>query len=335
MLMRDVARLGLLCAASAVAQTEVLLVLLKGANALAFYSLDGKLETSVTVGQHPHEMVLSADGKYAYITDNGTMRIEHAGRGGNSVSVVEIATRKRVATISTGKYRRPHGISLDPRRNYLAVTAEAPDQLLLIDAAARRVIRTFDPQGSTSHMVSFGPPTSGGAEYAFVSNSGAAYISVVQLTTGAVKKIPAGDRPEGSLLSPDGKELYVANRESASITVIDTARQAPIGEIRTGKGPVRLGITPDGRTLVYALMHDRAIGFADMETRRQVATVAVEGQPISASVSADGKYAIACAEEKDTVYVISVPERKILRQFQTAKGAGPDPAILVSAGGQR
>lgn len=327
-MLRWVALLSM-CACSLMAEQQVVLVLLKGANALGYYTRDGQLLAKVPVGQHPHEMVLSKDGKFAYITDNGTMRVENPGAGGNTISVVDIAARKRVKTISTGNYRRPHGISLDPVRNYLAVTSEAPDQLLLIDAEERKVIRRFNPNGKTTHMVSFGPGKSG-AEYAFVSNSGAAYLSVIQLTTGMVKTIPTGDRPEGSVLSPSGDMLYVANRDSASITVVDTARQGAIGEIRTGRGPVRLAVTPDGRTLVYALMNDNRIGFADTETRRQTAFIQVEGQPISMSITADGKTALASAEEADTVYLISVPERKLIGQFKTEKGAGPDPAVLVT-----
>jgi len=316
---------------TAPAQEPTLLVLLKGASALAFYTMEGQLQATVPVGQHPHEMVVSPDGRFAYITDNGTMRIENPGRGGNTVSVVDIAARKRVDTISTGRYRRPHGIAYDARRHYLAVTTEAPDQLLLIDARKRKVIANFDPKGQTAHMVSFAPGKSG-SEYAFVSNSGANYLSVVQLTTGMTKTIPSGQRPEGSLVSPDGKELYVSNRESNTITIVDTERQAVINTLPTGKGPVRLGITPNGRTLVYALMHEKAIGFADMETRREKARLHVEGVPISLSVSADGKYAFASAEEQDTVYVIDVTGMKLIRKFQTAKGAGPDPAVLVMPG---
>lgn len=323
-----IATLLVICASALTAGQQVLLVLLKGANALAYYTPEGQLLTKVPVGQHPHEMLLSRDGKFAYITDNGTMRIENPGQGGNTISVIDLAARKRIDTISLGKFRRPHGISLDPVRNYLAVTTEGPDQLILIDTDGNKVIRRFDPKGKVSHMVSFGPGKSG-AEYAFVSNSGAAFLSVIQLTTGVVKTIPTGDRPEGSILSPDGKELYVCNRESATISVIDTARQAAIGEIRTGRGPVRIGVTPDGRTLAYALMHHKRIGFADIETRRQAGFVEVDGEPISLHISADGKIATAAAEEADTVYVVSVPDQKLIRQFKTDKGAGPDPVMLV------
>ncbi len=313
------------CAAGA---EPVLLVVFKASDAVAYYSLDGKLLGTVKVGQHPHEMAISPDGKYAYVTDNGTMRTEHPGRGGNTVSIIDIAARKRVGQISTGKYRRVHGISVDARTGYLGVTAEAPDRILHIDPKRRTVIRHFDTKGRTSHMVTL-PPGKSGAEFAFVSNAGMETVSVIQLTTGQVKSISVGERPEGGVLAKDGKELYVCNRESASISVIDVDRQAAIGTIKTGKGPVRIGITPDGTTLIYALMHDGKIEFADIARRRPIAQVAVEGQPISLSVSADGQYAFAAAEEKDKVFVVSVPGRKLIRTIETPKGSAPDAVALV------
>ena len=317
-------------AANLAAQSPLLLILEKGSSALGYYTMEGQRIGEVKVGLHPHEMVVSPDGKYAYITDNGVMRIENAGRGGNTVSVVDIPARKRIAAIKTDQYFRPHGIDLDPTTNRLAVTTENPDQFLLLDIRDRRILRAYDTKGKTPHMVKFGP-TKGGAQYAYVSNSGSASVSVIQLATGGEMKVhPVGQRPEGGVLSADHSEFYVANRESSSITIFDTARHAPVGEIKTGNGPVRMDVTPDGRYLVYALMHDHKIEIADLETRAPVAQIPVEGEPISLSISSDGQYAFAASEEIDTVHIISLSDRKVLRTFKTPKGAGPDPVILVN-----
>ena len=323
---------SLLFAATSAAQSPLLLVLEKGSGALGYYTFEGKRVGEVKVGEHPHEMVLSPDGKFAYITDNGVMRIENAGRGGNTVSIVDVPGRRRVGTIKLDQFYRPHGIDLDPTTDRLAITVENPDQFLLLDIGDRRILRAYDTKGKTPHMVSFGP-TKGGARYAYVSNSGSGTISVIQLATGGeMKVLPVGQRPEGSTLSVNHKELYVANRESGTITIVDTTRQAQVGRIKTGgKGPVRLDVTPDGRYLVYALMHDHKIEIADLEIRKPVAQIAVEGEPISLSVSADGAYAFASSEEIDTVHIISLKDRKLVRSFKTPKGAGPDPVLMVSA----
>ncbi len=316
-----------LVSAALIAQNPVYLVLQKGASSLAWYGNDGKLQSTVPVGQHPHEMVLSTDGRYLYTTDNGTMRIENAGTGGNSVSVIDLAARRKFADITLGEYHRPHGIDLDPATGHIVVTTELPDQLLLIDPVNRSVLKHFATKGKTSHMVTLGP----GAKWAYVSNSGSSNISAINLANGEVKLIPAGNRPEGSVLSRDGKELYVCNREASSITVIDTARQSAIANIPTGKGPVRIAITPDGATLVYALMHDNKIAFANPRTRRQTDYLIVPRTPVSLKLSPDGTHALSSAEESDTVYIISVPQKKIIQEIRTAQGAAPDPVLQISA----
>jgi YVTN family beta-propeller protein len=313
----------MLGAALLTADETVYLVLQKGGNSVAFYTPDGKLTATVPVGQHPHEMTLSHDGRLLYITDNGTMRIEQPGTGGNTISVVDVAARKRVDQISLGEFRRPHGIALDPSADRIAVTTELPDKLLLIDTTKRAIVRSFHTKGKTSHMVRFGP----GAKYAYVSNSSSANVAAIRMSDGAVTLIPTGTRPEGSVLSPSGDELYVCNRESASISVISTGRNSVTGTIATGKGPVRIAVTPDGKSLVYALMHDHKIGIADVATRKQIAEIQVDGPPVSLTLSGDGRTAFASVEERDTVYVVSVPDRKITTTFSTKPGSHPDPVI--------
>lgn len=302
-----------------------LLVLHKAASSLGFYTSEGRHLTDVPVGKHPHEIVLSADGRYAYISDNGTMQIEEAGKGGNTVSVVDLHTRKKTGEISLGEFHRPHGLDLDHASGILAVSTELPDRLVLIDTKNRRIVKTLDPKGRTAHMVKWGP----GAHIAFVSNSSSANVAAIDVSTGVVKLIPTGERPEGSALSPDGKRLYIADREAARITIIDTQKLQGAGEIRTGKGPVRIAITPDGKQLVYALMHDRKVEFADPVSGKVLGQVPLEGRPVSLTISPDGKLAFASAQDDDTVYVVSVAGHKLVRKFKTASGAGPDPVLAL------
>jgi YVTN family beta-propeller protein len=322
-MIRSIAAAGLLACGFLAAAPAVYLVLQKGGSSLAWYTPEGKLTHTVPVGQHPHEMVRSRDKRFLYTTDNGTMRIEHAGTGGNTVSVIDLTSRKRVAQISTGEFRRPHGIDIDPATGRLAVSTELPDKLLIIDPEKRSILRTYDTKGKTSHMVTFGS----GGQFAYVSNSSSGNVAAIRLSDGAVTLIPTGTRPEDTVLSRDGRHLYVCNRESATISVIDTAKNAPAGQITTGKGPVRIAITPDGKTLVYALMHDKQVGFADTASRKQVGQLALTGSPVSLTLSEDGRTAFASAEDNDTFFVVSVPDRKLLRSIKTESGAHPDPVL--------
>jgi YVTN family beta-propeller protein len=323
MMMLKMKRIALcvLFVSSSFAAETVYLALLKGANSLAYLAPDGKVLATVGVGLHPHEMAFSPDRKFLYTSDNGTMRIENPGAGGNSLSIIDVVARKKIGEIPLGEFRRPHGIDVDPKTGLLAVTAEAPDQLLIVDPVKRKVVKHFDTKGKTSHMVKLGP----GAKWAYVSNTSSGTVSAINLDSGEVKRIETGDRPEGGVLSKDGKELYVPNRESNNITVIDTAKNQAIATIPTGKGPVRIAITPDGSTLVYALTHEKKLAFADPKQRRQTDYVIVPGQLVSCNVSQDGKRAFASAEEADTIYVISIPAKKVVAQIRVAQGSGPDP----------
>ena len=78
-------------------------------------------------------------------------------------------------------------------------------------------------------------------------------------------------------------------------------------------------------------MHDKKVGFADPKTRRQIAEVALPNGPISCTLSHDGKQAFASAEEQNTVYVVSVADRKLVGEIRTADGSGPDPVLSVPA----
>jgi len=109
--------------------------------------------------------------------------------------------------------------------------------------------------------------------------------------------------------------------------VIDPRTRKAQREIPIGKGAGRIALTPDAKTMVYNLQEDQGVGFLDVATGRQTAVVPLGGRPLSLTMSRDGKRVFSGVQDQDKVFVISVPERKILRVFQTPKDAGPDPAI--------
>lgn len=290
---------------------------------VGFYLENGTRLGEVKVGNFPHEAILSPDGRLLYVSDNGVLWMTEDGEGSNTISVVDVRAMKKVGAIDLGRFRRPHGLAWDATKKRLLVTTERPDGLLMVDAAARKVLRHYDVQGKAPHMVALGPD----GEWAFVSNVDSGAVAAVELKTGAVSLIPTGARPQGGVLAPDGGRLYVVNTGADRVTIIDARSRKAVGEIPTGKGPGRIAITPDGKTLVYNLQGDLSVGFADIATGRQVATVDLGGRSLSLTMTRDGKRAFAGVQDQDKVFVISVPERKIVRVIQTPKGAGPDPAI--------
>jgi len=297
-----------------------LIVAHKALDSMGFYDSNGKHLTTVDIGPNPHEMVFSADRKLIYITNNGVMRWQSEEEGWNTVSIVDLATRKKIGEISTGKFRRPHGIDLDPETGLLAVTCEKPDRLLIIDPARLKIIRDYDTGGVTSHNVTLDR----GAQWAYVSNISTNNIGAVNLAAGEVTKIPTGIGPQDCVISEDGKELFVACRNY--VAVIDIEKKEEIAQISDGAG--RITITPDWQQLVTAV-RPSSMEFINPKTREVIAKIKLPGDPYSISVSYDGKFAMTGAENDNEIYVVSVTEHKIVKNFKTVNGAHPDPVLDI------
>lgn len=307
-------------------QTAAFAIGEKAAGSIGFYDAEFHRIGGAKVGSHPHEIVLTPDRKTLYVADNGVMWMTETGLGDNTVSVVDIASMKRTATISLGKYRRPHGIAYDADSNRVYVTTEKPSRLLVLDPKTLAVVRTFDVHGQAPHIVKLGQRR----EWAYVSNTDTGNLAAIKLSSGAVISMPSGERPQGQAMSPDGKIMFVANSGGSSISIFDLEQKKNIGHITTGgKAPVRLVVSPDGKTLIYALQEGRAVGFADVASRKELLEIPLGGRPVSMSLSLDGKLAYCSVQEQDEIYIISLADRKLVRVVHTPKGMGPDPVVAL------
>lgn len=295
----------------------------KASGHVGFFDSGGRILKEVKVGGHPHEMTFSPDGRYLYTTDNGVLWMTEAGQGGNTVSIIDTRAQALVGTIDLGKYRRPHGIGVDPKTGNLLVTTELPSMLLMIDPRARKIAKEYDIKGKAPHLVKLAKDR----VWAYTSNTDTGTLSAVNLETGEVKVIPTGERPQGMAFSPDNRRLYVTNLNSDSISIIDTQSKTRIGDIPTGKGPVRIMVAPDGKTLVYALQTGEAVGFANAGTRKEEAQVKLTGPPVSLTFSKDNQYAFSAVQSQDKIFVIPLRTRKIERIISAPPGSGPDPYL--------
>src|SRR5947209_18569836 len=89
-------------ASIALAQQSALIVLNKAQATASIISLaDGRTIATMPVGDGPHEIAISPDGRWAVAANYG-------GRTpGNSLTVLDLRARKPVRTIDLGSYARP------------------------------------------------------------------------------------------------------------------------------------------------------------------------------------------------------------------------------------
>src|ERR1700754_3927439 len=124
----------------------------KKAGNVAFYNAQsGARLSAIKVGSFPHELLFSADRRTLYVSDNGLLWMTDKGDGWNTISIIDLATRKKIGLIDISPNRRPHGMALIAKTGQILTTIENPYGLLMVDPAAKKVVRKYDVKGTTPH----------------------------------------------------------------------------------------------------------------------------------------------------------------------------------------
>src|SRR5690606_10745654 len=154
---------------------------------------------------------------------------------------------------------------------------------------------------------------------AFVSLAGGDEIAVVDLAKAEViGRIATGDYPHGLRLSPDGTQLYVANVEDGSESVIDTQALSEVARIPVGTAPVQVGFTPSGDQVYVSLRDENRVAVIDTSTRQVTNRIEVGPNPIQMFATADGAYVYVAnqgtdAEPNNTVSVIDTATGQVVK----------------------
>jgi YVTN family beta-propeller protein len=164
-----------------------------------------------------------------------------------------------------------------------------------------------------------GPPPSGSAPNGPPPNGAAPRGP---LTDWHVTNVMVGRGAEGMDVTPDGRELWVANAIDATISIVDVPEHKVVQTIPSTKSANRLKLTPDGK---YALVSDLSGGdflIIDVASRAIVKRIALGGNSEGILVSPDGKYVYTTMNSKDAVAVIDM--RTMTRTGDVKTGKGPD-----------
>jgi YVTN family beta-propeller protein len=298
---------------------RVLVVLHKLEASLGCYDVaSGRELFRLPTADFPHELCLSPDRRRLYVTEYGLRGVESAGEGGNTVAVFDLKARLRVGTLSTGEYRRPHGVAVDAGGR-LYVTSEPRRALLIFRLEDQSFLHVVDVEQEIPHVVAVSPD----GRTAMTANIGSGSLSAVDVMMGVVlRQVEVLERPEGMAFSPDGNRLYVVNRESDAVSVVDAVKFETVGRIDTGRGPVRIAITPEGGRIAFPLFHAESVQIADTKTGAVTHTIPVGKQPAGTTMSTDGEVLFVSCEHERQVYVISVADGEILSTIGTGEGPG-------------
>ncbi len=279
----------------------------------------GRSTVNIPTGTGPHEVEVTADGRTAVVANYG------GESAGNSLSVIDIGAHKERMRVDLGELRHPHGLATTGQ--YVYFTAEDARQVGRLDTATGQVDWRFSTDQQSTHLV----VASRDGRTLFTANMGSNSVSIIQrgLDGSAMQAlVSVGNAPEGLDLAPDGRQLWVANSQGGSVSIVDVATRKLVKTFDIGtRRSNRLKFTPDG---TLALVSDLAAG--------ELVVVDVKSQAVRKRLPAGrGASGILVVPDGSRAYVAASGERKLvivdLKTLtvtgEVATGSGPDGMAWV------
>ncbi len=306
--------------ATAQTASPIMVVLNKTDNDAVFVDpVAMKVLGKVPVGTGPHEVVFSEDGRLAFAANYG------AQTPGNTLSVLDVATRKELRRVDLGPLMRPHGIQMIGGKLYF--TAETNRAIARYDPATNKVDWIMGTGQNGSHMIAGRRDQLRFYTANIGSNSVTAFaLQSVPPANSQITQIAVGRQPEAIDMSPDGKEVWVGLNQDGGIDVIDTATNKVVRRVDLGGRPYRVRFTPDGKYVVNPTWPSNELIIVDAATKEIVKRIKMESVPFGIVFTRDGKYAFVTALKPDLVYKVNLETGTI--EGSVATGNTPDGIAL-------
>lgn len=321
---------GLMCAAAAgLAQTGRLLVAEKGEQALGIVDpATGKEIAKVSEGKLPgkdtaHEVTASRDGKLAYVPIYGDSGVGKPGSNGQTMVVIDVASRKIVHTVDFGHPVRPHLPVLGPPveghpQGLLYVTTELDKAVTVIDPATYKILGEIPTGDAQSHMLT----VSHDGRRGYTANVASGTVSVLDLTNRKLlKTIEVAKEVQRISISPDDKQVFTSDQGKPELDVIDAKTDAVVKRIPMESAGYGTAVTPDGRWLLVPMMAVNKIAVIDLKTDAVKTNIelAAGTHPQEALVRPDGKAAYVSCDHSGQVAEIDTATWTLKRMIDTGK----------------
>jgi YVTN family beta-propeller protein len=322
--------------------SPALLVLEKSDNVLAIVDpATLKIVARVPAGPDPHEVEASRDAKLAYISNYGG-----SDSSLHTISVVDLIAQKALPPIDLGALHSSHGLAFAGGKLYF--TAETNKVAGRYDPATQTIDWLIGTGQDRTHMIVVSPSL----DRVFTSNVSSATISIIEQVdaptfgpppnappgsvpppgpppggprkTWRITNVPAGRGSEGFDLSPDGKQIWAANAQDGTVTIIDVASKKATQTLPIPVRGNRLKFTPDGKQVLVSGspsgQSKASLVILDFATHKEVKTFDLGGGSAGILIVPDGSRAYIAVSAKDEVAVVDLKKLEIAGHVATGKG---------------
>src|ERR1044072_8470276 len=159
-------------------------------------------------GHGPHEVAIATDGRRAFVTNYGTTTAP-----GHSLTALDLRRAGTRDSIALGNYSKPHGIAMSRDGGRVWVTCEGAHAVIELDARTGAVAHAWPTGQEVSHRV----VASRDERKLYVASLGSGSCTVIERATDRERVIPTAAGAEGIDITPDGREVWVANSEAKTL----------------------------------------------------------------------------------------------------------------------
>jgi YVTN family beta-propeller protein len=216
--------------------------------------------------------------------------------------------------------RTPSFAVASPSGHQIYVANTDANTVTVVDTAVNKVTASIPIPAGPPQFLAFSPD--GRTVYVSVWNTAATIHAVCVLdttTNSIVATIPVRTRPYLAAVTPDGKELYVPNHDSGTVSVVDTASDKVTTEIKVAPNPHWVGFSKDG-TRAYTANHEsNLVSVLDTGTNTVLATIPVDHSPHSLAVHPRLPLVANVNYDSATVTVIDTNTDKVVNRIPVGR----------------
>jgi YVTN family beta-propeller protein len=320
---------GLLVAAGLRAEptpSTALLVLAKSDNTLAIVDPSTlKVVARVPVGPDPHEVIATADGRFAYVSNYG-------GGAYHTLAVVDLVEQKALPPVDLGALRGPHGLMFVGGKVWF--TAEGAKVIGSYDPATKKVDLVLGTGQNRTHMIF----VSEDLKRIITSNVSSATMTIIEqsLATGRgpgpggpmgharadwdETVVPVGRGAEGFDVSADGKEIWAANAQDGTVSIVDIAAKKVTQTLDADvRGANRLKFTLDGKLVLVSTLGGPDLTIIDAATRQQTKRVKIGHGAAGILMQPDGSRAYVACSPDGYVAIVDLKSLEVTGHIDAGK----------------
>ena len=306
---------------------RVLLALSKANHTLAIVDpVTLSILARVPVGEDPHEMVASADGKTAYVCIYGAGSL-------HEINVIDLLAQKPLTNIDTRPLFGPHDISFINGKVYF--TAEGSKAIGRFDASTNKLDWCMGTGQDRTHMIF----VSADEKNIYTTNVSSGTVS---LFTDSLMQPPsfappgAGPRPqwiqtiipvsrgsEGFDVSPNGKELWTASAEDGKLFVVDLQTKKLLLTLDAKlNGANRVKFSPNGKQVFISSLRNGELTVFDSQQRKEIKRIKLGKGAAGILMDAIGNRAFVACSADNYIAIIDLKSLEVTAKLDV--GGVPD-----------